>query len=175
MQKWIVASAFALAASLLGANAATAGVSEIRFGVLAHDPLNQKEEGVDINAELFFGDWLGASEGSWQLRPSIGASVNTNGDTSQAYIDLNYGGPISERWFLEFAAGFSVHDGELETADPDRLELGSRVLIHAAISLGVMLSETTSLSIYADHVSNAGIEERNEGLETAGLRIGFKL
>ena len=38
-----------------------------------------------------------------------------------------------------------------------------------------MLTETMSLSIYADHISNAGIEERNEGLETAGLRIGFKM
>lgn len=175
MQDWIVAGALALAASLIGVSASTAGISEIRVGVLAHDPLNQKEEGIDLNAEVYFGDWLNSENGSWQLRPSIGVSVNTQGDTSQAYIDLNYGGPISDRWFLEFAAGVSVHNGETDTLDPDRLELGSRVLIHAAISLGVMLSETTSLSIYADHVSNAGIEERNEGLETAGLRLGFKL
>lgn len=150
-----------------------AEAAEIRFGVLDHDPLIQKEDGVDVNAEIFFDDWLGG--GSWQLRPSIGGTVNTQGDTSFGYIDLNYGGPISDNWFLEFAVGGAVHNGELETADPHRKELGGRVLIHAAMSLGVMLSDTVSLSIYADHMSNAGVEERNEGLETAGLRVGFRL
>lgn len=166
--------AVALIAAATTASAATAGASEIRVGVLAHDPLIQKEGGVDINAEFFFSGWTG-NEGEWQLRPSIGVTANLEGDTSFAYIDLNYGGPISDSWFLEFAVGGAIHDGELETADPDRKELGGRVLIHAAISLGVMLTDTMSLSIYGDHMSNAGIEERNEGLETLGLRVGFKL
>jgi lipid A 3-O-deacylase len=168
----VIAGALCVAA--LSASVVTAAASEIRLGVLAHDPLAGKEDGVDINAEFFFNGWTG-NEGEWQLRPSIGATVNLEGDTSQAHISLNYGGPISESWFLEFSAGAAVHDGELETPDPHKKELGGRVLIRGAISLGVMLSETVSLSIYADHLSNAGVEERNEGLETAGLRIGFKL
>jgi lipid A 3-O-deacylase len=171
MRNWI---AGALVAAAMTASVATASASEIRFGVLAHDPLAGKEDGVDINAEFFFNGWTG-NEGEWQLRPSIGATVNLEGDTSQAHISLNYGGPISDSWFLEFSAGAAVHDGELETADVHKKELGSRVLIRGAVSLGVMLSDTVSLSIYADHLSNAGVEERNEGLETAGLRIGFKL
>lgn len=170
MQKFVAITSLALAASLAGAAQAT----EFRLGVLDHDPLAQKEDGVDINAELYFDSWLG-SEGSWQLRPSIGGTVNLQGDTSFAYIDLNYGGPIFDNWFLEFAVGGAVHNGELETPDPHRKELGGRVLIHAAMSIGVMLSDTTSLSIYADHMSNAGVEERNEGLETVGLRVGFHL
>jgi lipid A 3-O-deacylase len=167
--------AMALAVCALGAAAGTAnaGVSEVRFGVLAHDPLNGKEEGIDINAELFFSSW---TEGSWQLRPSIGASVNTQGDTSQVYIALNYGGPISENWFLEISGGGMVHDGETDdmVAPPDRLELGSAVLFHVGLSLGVMVSEDVSLSLFATHASSAGITERNEGLETAGLRMGIK-
>ena len=167
----------ALTASLLTAGATSAGggiFSEVRLGVLAHDPFAQKEDGVDINAELYFDDfdWF---EGSWDVRPSLGASVNTDGDTSKVYLDLNFGGPISDSVFVELGAGVAVHDGETDTLDPDRKELGSHVLIHLAANIGVMLADTVSLSIYVDHVSNAGIEEHNEGLETAGLRIGFKL
>jgi lipid A 3-O-deacylase len=172
MRNWIVGALIAAAATATMATAA--GASEIRLGVLAHDPLAGKEDGIDLNAEFFFNGWTG-NEGEWQLRPSIGATVNLEGDTNQAHISLNYGGPISNSWFLEFSAGAAVHDGELETPDPHKKELGGRVLIRGAVSLGVMLSETVSLSIYADHLSNAGVEERNEGLETAGLRIGFKL
>jgi lipid A 3-O-deacylase len=168
MRNWIAAVIVA------AASVSTASATEIRVGVLAHDPLIQKEGGVDINAELFFNGWTG-NEGEWQLRPSIGVTANLEGDTSFAYVDLNYGGPISDSWFLEFAVGGAIHDGELETADPTRKELGGRVLIHAAISLGVMLTDNVSLSLYGDHMSNAGVEERNEGLETLGLRLGFRL
>ena len=171
MQEFAAFGALACAVSLAVAGGASA--TEIRFGVLDHDPLIQKEDGVDLNAEIFFDDWFGG--GSWQLRPSIGGTVNLQGDTSFGYVDLNYGGPISDSWFLEFAVGGAVHNGKLETTDPHRKELGGRVLIHAAVSLGVMLSDTISLSLFADHMSNAGIEERNEGLETAGLRVGFRL
>lgn len=172
MRNWLLGGTLSITASALTAVACQAGVSEIRFGALAHDPLTQKEEGVDVNAELFFNSW---TSGSWQLRPTIGASWNTGGDTSQIYLGVVYGGPISDSLFFEFGGGGSVHDGKLETTDRNRKELGSRVLFHLEASLGVMLSDTTSLSLYADHISNAGIEERNEGLETAGLRVGFKL
>jgi lipid A 3-O-deacylase len=153
------------------AGTANAGVSEVRFGALAHDPLAQKEDGIDINAEIFFSSW---TQGSWALRPSLGASVNTTGDTSQVYIAINYGGPISEDWFLEISGGGMVHDGELETPDPNKKELGSEVLFHIGLSLGVMVSEDVSLSLFATHASNAGWAERNEGLETAGLRLGIR-
>jgi hypothetical protein len=168
-------AALAIAASALTSSVCHAGdgpFSEIRLGVLAHDPLTHKEDGVDLNAELFFDSW---TNGSWQLRPAIGATVSLNGDTSQAYVGLVYGGPLSDSVFFELGGGAAVHNGELDTLDPDRKELGSRVLFHVEASLGVMLTDTTSLSLYADHMSNAGIENHNEGLETAGLRVGFRL
>lgn len=172
MRNWILACALSVGASGLMAGASNAGVSEIRFGVLAHDPLRQKESGVDLNAELFFDSW---TSGSWELRPVIGVTGSLNGDTSQAYLGIVYGGPIFDSVFFEFGGGGSIHNGKLETSDPNRKELGSRVLFRAEASVGVMLTETMSLSLYADHISNAGIEERNEGLETAGLRLGFRL
>src|SRR5882672_8920423 len=153
MRKLILGCALSLAASSLTTFASQAAGSEIRLGVLAHDPLTQKEDGVDLNAEYFFDSW---TSGSWQLRPAIGVTGSLNGDTSQAYICLVYGGPISDSMFVEIGGGGAIHNGKLETTDPDRKELGSRVLFHAEASIGVMLTDTMSLSIYADHVSNAG-------------------
>ena len=166
---------FAAAAASL-CNAGDGAVSELRLGALAHDQgvfVATKEEGLDINAEIFFRD-LGWFDGGWEVRPSLGVSVNLKGDTSQAYAGLTIGGPIAGPLFLEGSLGAAVHDGELDFAAPDRKELGCRVLFHVAASTGVMLSDSTSLSLYLDHASNANLCDHNEGLETAGARIGFR-
>lgn len=151
-------------------------ISELRLGVLAHDQgvfVATKEEGLDINGEIYFRD-LGWFDGGWEARPSLGISVNLKGDTSQAYTGITIGGPIAGPVFIEGAVGAAVHDGDLDTATTDRKELGCRVLFHLAATAGVMLSDTTSLSLYLDHASNANLCDHNEGLETAGGRIGFR-
>jgi lipid A 3-O-deacylase len=165
--------------AVLGVSAGHAGdgaISEFRLGVLAHDQgvfVATKEEGLDINGEIFFRD-LGWFDGGWEVRPSLGVSVNLKGDTSQAYAGLTIGGPIAGPLFIEGALGAAVHDGELNMAMTDRKELGCRVLFHLAASAGVLLSDSTSLSLYLDHASNANLCDNNEGLETAGARIGFR-
>lgn len=172
-----IAVALAFAVPWTIASAQADGIfSEIRFGALAHDQgvfVATKEEGLDINAELYFAD-LGWFDGAWEARPSIGVSVNTNGDTSQAYAGLTLGGPIAGPWFIEGAVGAAVHDGDLDKTMYDRKELGCRVLFHLAASTGVMVSDNVSLSLYLDHISNANLCDNNEGLETAGARIGFR-
>jgi hypothetical protein len=164
----------ALSASI--GHAGDGAISELRVGVLAHDQgvfVATKEEGLDINGEIFFRDW-GWFDGGWEVRPSVGVSVNLKGDTSQAYAGLTIGGPITGPLFIEGSAGAAVHDGDLDLVATDRKELGCRVLFHLAASAGVMLSESTSLSLYLDHASNANLCNHNEGLETAGARIGFR-
>lgn len=156
--------------------AGDSAISELRLGVLAHDQgvfVATKEEGLDINGEIYFRD-LGWFDGGWEVRPSLGVSVNLKGDTSQAYTGITIGGPIAGPLFIEGAVGAAVHDGDLDTSTTDRKELGCRVLFHLAASAGVMLSEHTSLSLYLDHASNANLCDHNEGLETAGGRIGFR-
>jgi hypothetical protein len=160
----------------IGASCADGAISELRVGVLAHDTGvfgHRKESGVDINAELYFQDlqWLG---GGWQTRPSIGISINSDEYTNLAYAGLNVGGPIVGPVFVEFGAGVAVHDGETETTLLDRKELGSHVLFHLSGSLGLQISDKATLSAYLEHVSNAGLADRNEGLNNAGARIGFR-
>src|SRR5262245_52590901 len=66
---------------------------EFRGGILAHDVPGlwsgfRLERGVDINAELLFGYGMPFVGGA--IRPAIGASVNTEGFTSRAYVDARW-------------------------------------------------------------------------------------
>src|SRR3546814_17393937 len=68
-------------------------LSEVRLGGLAHDVGvfgRSEEDGFDVNAELLFvyPEFLKVI---WSPRPHIGTSVNTSGDTSQAYFGLTWG------------------------------------------------------------------------------------
>ena len=64
-------------------------IHELKGGVLAHDVDGlwsgfSREDGVDINAEVIFTpsvDLLGGT-----LRPALGTSINTGGDTSKLYL-----------------------------------------------------------------------------------------
>jgi hypothetical protein len=174
MRNWI-AGALGLALTCAAA-AAEGAISELRLGVLMHDsgPFSgSKEHGVDVNAELFFAD-LGWFSGAWEARPSLGLTVNTEGDTSQVHASLNIGGPIAGPLFVEFGAGVGAHDGEHHTMSPDKKEFGCTFAFHLSSSVGVMVSDNVSLSAYLDHISNGNLCDNNEGMETAGARIGFR-
>lgn len=161
---------------VLAAFPAQAGVSEARLGLMAHDVGvfgAQKEDGLDGNIELLFDApaWL---EPAWAPRPHLGLTVNGSGDTSQAYAGLSWSWQPVERWFVEVSLGGAVHDGKLSTSDRDRKELGSRVLFRESLSLGFQIDERNSLMVTLDHISNANLAGNNEGLDTFGLRWGYR-
>jgi hypothetical protein len=149
---------------------------EIRGGVLAHDVPDlwagfNLEGGVDINAELLFGRGLPFLGGT--LRPALGASVNTDGYTSRAYLDARWEIELG-RIFLGLGLGAAIHDGELDASQPDRKALGSRVLFHIPIELGLRLDDRNSLSVFFEHTSNANLADANEGLDAIGVRYGHR-
>jgi hypothetical protein len=84
-------------------------------------------------------------------------------------------GPIVGPVFVEAGAGIALHNGELETVDPDRKELGGRILFHLSASAGIMVTDIVSVSAFVDHVSNANLTDKNEGYETVGIRVGIRL
>jgi lipid A 3-O-deacylase len=155
------------------------GVSELRFGVLAHNrrPIASKtESGAQVNMEARF-----ASPGFLSIlfepRPTVGASINTAGDTSFLYGGLTWGGFVWKGLFVEGFFGMSVHDGWLDSHDPDppRRLMGSRVVFREALEFGYRFLDVHSLSFMVDHYSNAGwIAKRNQGNDDFGLRYGYK-
>ena len=155
---------------------ATEWISEIRGGLLKHDtgPFGNTEEGgVDLNGEVLFRSpeflhWV------WAPRPHLGMNLNTSGDTSQAYLGFSWSVPISGKFWFGFSLGAAVHNGRLDTDDTDRKSLGSRVLFRESLELGYNVTDQLSVSVMLDHSSNAGLADRNEGLDNVGLRLGYR-
>jgi len=156
------------------AQAAPSGL-ELRAGVLAHDVPDlwagfNLEGGVDINAELLFGRGLPVLGGT--IRAALGASVNTEGFTSRAYLDARWEIEWHSGIFLGLGLGAAIHNGELDASEPDRKALGSRVLFHIPVELGLRLDARNSVSVYFEHMSNGNLADANEGLDAIGVRYG---
>ena len=159
-----------------GGTAFTDIVSEVRVGVLAHDygPFSSnKEDGVDGNLEILF-----ASPAFLDLvlspRPHIGGSVNSSGDTSQAYLGLTWEFDVLDAVFIDLTFGGAVHNGNLNDDELGRKDLGCRTLFRGAIGVGYRITPNHNIAIQLDHISNAKLCDRNEGLETVGVRYGYR-
>lgn len=151
---------------------------EVRVGLLAHDVDNpwsdsRKEKGADINAEIIFGR-PSFSILSGTVRPNLGVSINTRGDTSKLYSGLVWELAIEYGLVLNLGIGAAIHDGELKTRREGKKELGSRVLFRIPIEIGYTFNGRHQVSMAFDHLSNANLASPNEGLDTFGLRYGYR-
>jgi lipid A 3-O-deacylase len=176
-RSWGPASSVAQAPAASGKAEMALG-PEIRGGVQAHDVGffgGAKENGVDINLEYLFGSLEGSFfKAIGSPRPHIGLSVNTSGDTSQAYAGLSWQYTVYGPYFIGGSVGLSLNNGKTETRELDRKELGSHVLFRESVEIGVRILPQHSLSIMLDHISNARLFDHNEGMETIGLRYGYR-
>ncbi|MFQ5783261.1 MAG: acyloxyacyl hydrolase [Alphaproteobacteria bacterium] len=166
----------------VGANRATRtapfGLSELRIGVAHHDTGvfgAHEEDGADVILEARFSPF------TWSFfdrigrpRPHVGANVNTVGDTSSFYAGLTWGWTFWRAMFFSLDLGGALHDGKLETRKLDRKELGSRALFREAIELGYVFAGRHAVALRVDHISNAGLADQNEGLDTVGAVYGYR-
>lgn len=149
---------------------------QLKFGVLTHDTGNlwsgfNRENGIDLNIEVVLAPSLPILGGT--LRPALGGSINTTGDTSKGYIDLLWQYNFNTGIFFASGVGAAIHNGKTRATTTERKALGSRVLFHIPIELGYYISPQTTISVYFDHVSNAYIASENEGMDTLGVRFGY--
>lgn len=151
--------------------------SEVRAGVLYHDMM-QRESGVDINAEII-SRWGGLAfktpflETMTQLRPHVGANVNTSGDTSMVYAGYTLTVDLTETLFIEGTFGGMAHNGNTEVGTPGRLSLGCNVMFRESAALGLRFSDAFNVSAMIEHSSNAGFCSANNGLTNIGVRLGY--
>jgi hypothetical protein len=154
----------------------------VKLGVLAHDVpdlwsgFQVEQNAADINIEAQFAAAWTLPWGA--IRPMIGGTINTRGDTSHAYIDARWQGDCPSGLFFGLGLGAAVHDGALgpgpNNENSDKKWLGSRVLFHIPVEIGYHLDAHNDLSVYFEHTSNAYTAEFNEGLDRIGVRYGYR-
>ncbi|MEP3045608.1 MAG: acyloxyacyl hydrolase [Roseibium sp.] len=150
---------------------------ELRGGVMYHDAMN-RESGVDLNAEYLsrfaaFQFTIPGVNMRTALRPHIGGSLNTAGDTSFVYGGYSLAIDLTKRFFIEGSLGGMVHNGVDVRPDNSRLSLGCNVMFREAASLGFRITDHWNVSAMVEHGSNGGRCEANNGLTNAGVRLGY--
>lgn len=165
-----------LTGSMIGPVQAQDLIHEVKVGALQHDTDGlwsgyKRESGFDVNAEIIFN----APADLWggTVRPALGVSVNSSGDTSKAYGVARWETDILDRSFFALGVGAAMHNGHTKLTRSDRKALGSKVLFYFPIELGYRLNEHNNVSVFFDHVSNAWMASPNEGMDTLGIRFGY--
>jgi hypothetical protein len=149
---------------------------EVRIGVLGHhvEPAGT-EKGTDVNFEILFSRpaiVYGSHIADIALRPRlhIGASINVDGYTSQGYAGFTWDIPLVERLSLELTFGGSLHDGP---SNAPGSAFGCPLNFRESASLGFAVTENWRLYGTVAHMSNGSLCERNSGLTSAGVRLGY--
>jgi lipid A 3-O-deacylase len=197
--RWAGMHCKALAAVAVGVFGALATVparaddaifSEVRVGVLDHDLhfLGGRESGIDFNGELLFVSpfsGLGGFLPSWlrwaaEPQPTIGASINSAGYTSQGYAALTWTVPLftgllrdNDGLSLGLSAGGALNNGRIERED-DHAALGSNALFRLGAEIGYQVTPRIGLYVLLDHYSNAGLARANDGITDLGVRVGWR-
>ena len=130
------------------------------------------EDGVSLNAEVAFSPSLALFGGA--IRPVLGGTFTTNQRTSWAYLDARWewAGPL---FFFGIGVGPSIHTGDsLYYSYPGNKGLGSRVLFHVPLEVGLQVTPDNRISVYYEHASNAFLAYPNPGMDNVGLRLAHR-
>jgi hypothetical protein len=94
-----------------------------------------------------------------------------SGRTSSLYAGFTWIVNLNARAYASIDLGGAVHDGKLKSDDPERAELGSRLLFREAVEIGIRVGDGWSVGIRLDHISNANLASENDGITDLGLII----
>jgi lipid A 3-O-deacylase len=146
--------------------------------VLAHDVprlwsrFSLETRKPDLNAEVILSPSLAFAGG--KIRPVLGGTWNTDGGTSKAYVDARWEYQTALGVFFGLGLGAAVHNGALGPNSLNHKALGSRVLFHIPIEVGYRFESGQTLSLYFEHISNGYTQTYNEGLDSLGVRYGYR-
>lgn len=182
----------AFGAALIAAPAAQAGVTEVHFGVMAHNVcvINcdnaDKEEGPNVEVQVSF-DSPSFLTWAFSPQPYVMASVNTAGDTSFGGAGLEWRWDFAEGWALEPGFGMVVHDGETdniyangtpeaEEFNDEHVLLGNELLFRTSLGLTRDFEGPWEAQLFYEHLSHGQVlaTGRNQGLDEVGIRIGYQ-
>jgi hypothetical protein len=152
-------------------------LSEVRLGTFVHDAASPEQGSADLSGEILFAKPFTAPGSVWDFllpRPSIGATINFAGKTSQAFAGATWTYDVTRAIFVEAEFGGSVNNGKTgNIVPPGHNAMGCSVSFREAGSLGYRLNANWSIMATVEHMSNAGLCSQNRGLTNYGARIGY--
>lgn len=155
---------------------ASAIVDEVRGGIYAHEPFRSgpgEGDHADINVEMVF-ETPAFLAWAWNPRPRLGGTLSGGDRTSLVYLDvLGWTVNLTDAVFLDIGLGGAIHDGDLKGNAPDKLYFGCRANFHQSASLGFRFTPQLSIMASIEHMSNASLCSKNDGLTNAGVRLGY--
>ncbi len=168
----------ARSAARSGAPGSDAVFSELRLGILRHDHgfySFRKESGTDVNIEALFRSprWK-PFEIIFSPRPHLGMSASVDRKTSQFYAGFTWEWRPAGAFFVDGSLGLALHDGFLRPAEPDRAALGLRLLFRESLEVGCRFGAHHGVSVFLDHISNAGLGRDNDGITNLGGRYSYR-
>ncbi len=171
---FLLASLGSASADSFDTRFATAASHEVRVGVMYREP-DGPETGFDVDVEALanIGWTFSIFDRLAAVRPLVGASISTEGYTHFGYAQLALTVDVTERVFIEGAFGGTVHNGDTNGTDPDRLNLGCNLLFRESGTLGYRVTEQVSVMATISHSSNSGLCDFNRGMTNFGARVGF--
>jgi lipid A 3-O-deacylase len=183
-----LATATVAAALMCGADEAHAQlISEVRVGVLDHDTDfvgSSKEGGVDLAIEAF-SQPIDALDFIGSPRVVAGLIVNSENQTNQLYAGLMAQRTFAhdvfrpdDSFYVEGLVAVAYHDGKIDVRNtPEDAEWkshGSEFLFRTGFGVGYRFNERWSLTATFAHISNANLEQPNQGANDVGLRVGLR-
>ncbi len=161
-------------ADYLNRGFSTVASHEFRAGFMYREPTGL-EKGVDLDVEVLahLGWTFEVFDRLAAVRPLVGASISTQGDTHFGYAQLALTIDVTDQLFIEGAFGGTVHNGDTNGTTPNRLHLGCPVLFRESGTIGYRVTERYSIMATVSHSSNAGLCSRNRGMTNLGARVGF--
>jgi hypothetical protein len=145
------------------------------FGVRAGIELDNSDH--DLRSyELFAAyalPWEWRWDSGWTLGTRLNASVGLlDGDgDSGAFLTV---GPGLELGRGNFFVNAGVNFALLEDAEFDDFDLGGQVQFLSQLTLGYRFTEQLSLGYRIQHISNAGLDESNPGLDLQVIELGYR-
>ena len=163
-------------------------LDEIRLGIFQHDTGivgARKEDGIDFVGEVLTGPLI-----KFRLLGSprlvLGGAINSAGKTDQAYLGIVGQWTLaralfsrSDAFYFEATIGGGWNDGKIDVIgtplESSWKSHGGHYLIRSGAYLGYRFNPRWSVAFGINHISNAGLVHRNEGMNDVGLVLGVKI
>lgn len=159
LRKFIIAAlALASLAVAAGANAAKESYVTLGAGIYDFD-INFTNFNDDDQASFEYRLEYRGSEFWHGLLPTFGVNSNIDGGTF-AFIGLAYDFQINNSFYIlpSFAPGYYYEGGSKD--------LGGELEFRSSLEVGYQMQNKSRLGLNISHISNAGIYERNPGVNS---------